>query len=80
MTLSPTGARNFLSSTTASATTTSIVSGQATLAAGTWHNVKLVFQGTAIAGAVDGTQVFSVTDSKYSKGNIGFGTAAKTTA
>ena len=76
MSLSPTGAWNFYASPTAAA----ITSGQATLAAGSWHNLKLVFQGTSIKGAVDGTQVFAVTDSKCTKGNVGLGTAAKTTA
>jgi galactosylceramidase len=76
MTLSPTGAWSFYAAPTAGAITT----GQATLAAGSWHNMKLVFQGTSIKGLVDGTQAFSVTDSKYSKGNVGLGTAAKTTA
>jgi galactosylceramidase len=80
MTLSPTGAYNFYASTTTSSTATMLASGQATLAAGSWHNMKLVFQGTSIKGLVDGTQLFSVTDSKYTKGNVGLGTAAKTTA
>ena len=80
MTLSPAGAYNFYASTTSSSTATTLANGQATLAAGSWHNMKLVFQGTSIKGLVDGTQVFSVTDSKYSKGNVGLGTAAKTTA
>jgi galactosylceramidase len=74
--LGPTGAWNFYASPTA----TAVTSGQATLAAGSWHNLKLVFQGSSIKGAVDGTQVFAVTDSKYSKGNVGLGTASKTTA
>jgi galactosylceramidase len=80
MTMSPTGAYNFYASSTSSSTATTLANGQATLAAGSWHNMKLVFQGTSIKGLVDGTQVFSVTDSKYSKGNVGLGTAAKTTA
>jgi galactosylceramidase len=76
LTLSPTGAWNFYAAPTAAAVT----SGQATLAAGSWHNLKLVFQGTSIKGSIDGTQVFAVTNTKYSKGNVGLGTAAKTTA
>jgi len=76
MTLGPTGAWNFYAAPTAGAIST----GQTTLAAGSWHNLKLVFQGTSIKGSIDGTQVFALTDSKYSKGNVGLGTAAKTTA
>jgi galactosylceramidase len=76
LTLSPTGAWNFYAAPTA----TAVASGQATLAAGSWHNLKLVFQGSSIKGSVDGTQVFAITNTKYSKGNVGLGTAAKTTA
>jgi galactosylceramidase len=80
MTMTPTGACNLYASTTSSSTATTLATGQATLAAGSWHNMKLVFQGTSIKGLVDGTQVLTATDSKYSKGNVGLGTAAKTTA
>jgi len=80
MTMTPTGACTLYASTTSSSTATTLASGQATLAAGSWHNMKLVFQGTSIKGLVDGTQVLTATDSKYSKGNVGLGTAAKTTA
>jgi len=76
ITLSSTGAWNFYAAPTAAAVT----SGQATLAAGSWHNLKLVFQGSSIKGSVDGTQVFAITNTKYAKGNVGLGTAAKTTA
>ena len=80
MTLGPTGAWNFYAPTTGGGTGTALSTGQATLAAGSWHNMKLVFQGSSIKGLVDGTQVFAITDTKYSKGNVGVGTAAKTTA
>jgi galactosylceramidase len=80
MTMTPTGACALYASTTSSSTATTLATGQATLAAGSWHNMKLVFQGTSIKGLVDGTQVLTATDSKYSKGNVGLGTAAKTTA
>ncbi|HJX62712.1 MAG TPA: hypothetical protein VJ860_02035, partial [Polyangia bacterium] len=80
MTMTPTGACTLYASTTSSSTATTLATGQATLAAGSWHNMKLVFQGTSIKGLVDGTQVLTATDSKYSKGNVGLGTAAKTTA
>jgi hypothetical protein len=80
MTLSPTGAWNFYASSTGSGAGAALSTGQATLAAGSWHNMKLVFQGSSIKGAIDGTQVFTTTNTKYSKGNVGLGTAAKTTA
>jgi len=80
MTLSPTGAYNFYASSTGSGAGTALSTGQATLAAGSWHNMKLVFQGSSIKGLVDGTQVFAITNTKYTKGNVGLGTAAKTTA
>jgi len=74
MTMTPTGACALYASTTSSSTATTLATGQATLAAGSWHNMKLVFQGTSIKGLVDGTQVLTATDSKYSKGNVGLGT------
>jgi hypothetical protein len=80
MTLSPTGAWNFYASSTGSGAGAALSTGQATLAAGSWHNMKLVFQGSSIKGAIDGTQVLTTTNTKYSKGNVGLGTAAKTTA
>jgi galactosylceramidase len=80
MTLSPAGAWNFYASSTGSGAGAALSTGQATLAAGTWHNMKLIFQGSSIKGAIDGTQVFTTTNSKYAKGNVGVGTAPKTTA
>jgi len=80
MTLSQSGAWNFYASATGSGAGAALSTGQATLAAGSWHNMKLVFQGSAIKGLIDGTQVFTTTNSKYAKGNVGLGTAAKTTA
>jgi len=79
VTLSPTGAW-VLYVTSTKPTTTMLASGQATLSTGSWHNVKLVFQGTAIKVVIDGTQVGTKTDTTYSKGSVGLGTAAKTTA
>jgi galactosylceramidase len=79
VTLSPTGAW-VLYVTSTKPTTTMLASGQATLSTGSWHNVKLVFQGTAIKVVIDGTQVGTKTDTTYSKGSVGIGTAAKTTA
>ena len=79
MTLSPTGAWTFNRSAF-NGGTTAISNGQATLATGPWHNLQLVFQGTTIKGLVDTTQVFSVTDTTYGKGNVGLATLAGTTA
>ena len=79
ITLSPTGAW-VLYVTSTKPTTTTLASGQATLSAGSWHNVKLVFQGSSIKGTIDGTEAFTKTDTTYSKGSVGLGTAAKTTA
>jgi len=36
-----------------------------------WHNVKLKFSGTTITGFVDGSQIFSATNSLYSHGMAG---------
>jgi hypothetical protein len=59
------------------ASTTSLASG--TLGGGfgtnTWHTLKLSMNGTTIAASVDGTQVASVTNSTYSAGQAGLGTA-----
>ena len=55
-------------------TSSSLATGKATLKAGAWHNLKLVFAGTSIKGLVDGTQVFSVTDGTYKSGQVGLGT------
>lgn len=78
VTLSPTGAWTFNKSAFSGGT--AITNGQATLATGSWHNLKLVFQGTSIKGLVDATQVFSVTDATYGKGSVGLATLAGTTA
>ncbi|MGA2448891.1 MAG: galactosylceramidase [Polyangiaceae bacterium] len=51
-----------------------LASGTATLLAGTFHNLKLVFSGTSIKGSVDATQVFSITDGTYKSGSVGLGT------
>ncbi len=39
--------------------------------AGTWHTIKLVFNGSNILGVVDGLQVLTATDSHYSMGMAG---------
>jgi len=69
-----------LSNTGAWAFTPGTAKGQATLATGSWHNLKLVFQGNKITGSIDGTEVFSVTDGTYGKGCIGLGSQTRTTA
>jgi galactosylceramidase len=53
---------------------TTLASGTATLGASSWHNLKLVFAGTTLNGLIDGTQVFSVTDSTFAYGQVGLGT------
>jgi galactosylceramidase len=53
-----------------------LASGTATLAAGSWHNLEIVFSGTSIKGLVDKTQVFSITDSTFKTGSVGLGTLA----
>jgi galactosylceramidase len=79
LTLDATGAWGFYAGNGADTnntveTSTSLASGTATLAAGSWHNLKLVFAGTSIAGLIDATQVFSVTDGTYTSGQVGLGT------
>ncbi len=39
--------------------------------AGTWHRLAIIFQGSGIAGLVDGKQVLSASDSLYTKGMAG---------
>jgi galactosylceramidase len=64
---------------TLSGTTSSVkqlANGSATLAAGSWHNLQIVFSGTSIKGLVDKTQVFSINDSTFKSGSVGLGTLA----
>jgi galactosylceramidase len=79
LTLDETGAWGFYAGTGADSTNTvetskTLATGKATLAAGSWHNLKLVFSGTSIKGLVDATQVFSVVDGTYASGQVGLGT------
>jgi galactosylceramidase len=79
MTLDATGAWGFNAGTGADANNAtqlskSLASGTVALAAGSWHNMKLVFSGTSIQGLVDGAQVFSVTDTTFALGQVGLGT------
>jgi hypothetical protein len=41
----------------------------------TWHKLSLGFQGSTITAAIDGTTVATVTDTSYSGGMVGIGTA-----
>ncbi len=52
----------------------SLASGSKSFPVGSWHTLKMVFQGQSIQGWIDGTQVASVTDGSYSTGNAGVGT------
>jgi galactosylceramidase len=54
--------------------TKTLASGNAALAAGDWHNLKLVFSGTSIQGLIDGEQVFSITDGSFFAGQVGLAT------
>jgi len=55
---------------------TTLASGTVTApGAGTWHNLSLGFQGTTITAKIDGTTVATVTDTSYSGGQVGLGTA-----
>ena len=55
---------------------TTLASGTVTApGTGTWHNLSLGFQGSTITAAIDGTTVATVTDTSYSGGQVGLGTA-----
>ena len=78
LTLDATGAWGFYLGNGANAANTannskSLADGKATLAAGSWHNLKLVFSGASIKGLIDGTQVFSISDGTYKSGQVGLG-------
>jgi len=68
--LNPAGAWG-LYATTSSGLGNALASGQVTLTH-SWHNLKLRFSGSTIAGFVEGNQVFSITDATYSHGMVGF--------
>jgi hypothetical protein len=53
---------------------TSLASGTKTFALGSWHTLKMVFQGNNIEGWIDGVKVTTVSDGSYPKGNAGVGT------
>lgn len=79
LTLDPTGAWTFNVGTGADSSNTEelstvLASGNVTLGSSSWHNLKLVFSGTSIAGLIDAMQVFSVTDGTYLAGYVGLGT------
>jgi hypothetical protein len=73
--LSDTGAWELLKSDT-SWNWTTLASGTVTApGTGTWHNLALGFQGSTITATIDGTTVATVTNSSYSGGQVGLGTA-----
>ncbi|MET7745916.1 ricin-type beta-trefoil lectin domain protein [Streptomyces sp. NPDC005385] len=43
------------------------------LGTGSWHNLSLTFQGSAISAKVDGRQIGSVTDTSFQTGQAGLG-------
>lgn len=49
---------------------TSLASGTVVLS-GQWHNVKIRFQGSAITGFINNTQVCSITNTSYNRGMAG---------
>jgi O-glycosyl hydrolase len=73
--LSDNGTWSLLKSDT-SWTWTTLASGTVTApGTGTWHNLALTFQGSTITAKIDGTTVGTVTDTSYSGGEVGLGTA-----
>jgi hypothetical protein len=55
---------------------TTLASGTVTApGTGTWHHLALGFQGSTITAAIDGTTVGTVTDTSYTGGQVGLGTA-----
>jgi galactosylceramidase len=50
-----------------------LVSGNVGLS-GTWHNLKLRFYGSIITGFINGSQVFTISNSSASRGMVGLGT------
>ena len=55
-----------------------LVAGQATLGKEPWHNLKLVFEGTAIRASIDGSPVASVSNTTFTSGMAGLGTHTST--
>jgi len=73
--LSDTGAWELLKSDT-NWNWTTLASGTVTApGTGTWHNLAMGFQGSTITATIDGTTVATITDTSYSGGQVGLGTA-----
>lgn len=73
--LSNTGAWSLLKSDGAWTFTTLAGGTVAAPGTGTWHTLRLGFQGTTITARIDGTTVGTVTDASYGGGMAGLGTA-----
>jgi O-glycosyl hydrolase len=52
----------------------------AALGTNTWHNLALTFSGTNLTAQIDGTTVATLTDSRWSVGQVGIGTSQAETA
>jgi O-glycosyl hydrolase len=73
LTLSDTGAWT-LSRKDTTGTVTSLKSGTTTApGTGSWHTLTLSFNGSSISAKVGGTTLSTVTDTTFSKGQVGFG-------
>lgn len=63
-----------------SGTALSGCSGTTTFGTSTWHALQLKFTGTTVVASLDGVQLCSATDSTYTAGMVGVGTAGYTNA
>jgi len=72
--LASTGAWACLAAMNTNAAGTSLAAGTVALTANQWNNLKLRFSGTTITGFINNAQVFSVTNTLYNAGAVGFGT------
>src|SRR5262249_8805971 len=80
LTLSDTGAWS-LSKKDTSAIVTTLASGTTTApGTGTWHTLTLSFTGSTIVARLDTGTLATLTDTTYSKGQIGFGGVGSQTA
>ena len=57
-----------------------LATGHVPFSTGTWHTLKLVFQGQNIGGSIDGTSVAMVHDGTFASGNCGVGVGGWTLA
>ena len=72
--LASTGAWALYAAMNTNAAGTSLATGTVTLTANQWNNLKLRFSGTTITGFINNAQVFSITNTLYNAGAVGFGT------